>query len=60
MTVSVTSVLAVVVLNCLLEVPLLSHWYMIYKEQMNISVTAHYFTDTTVANKSISFISLVD
>jgi len=33
---------------------------MICKEQINISVIAHYFTDTTVANKSIYFSSLVD
>jgi hypothetical protein len=40
---------AVVVLDCLLEVLLFSHRYMINKNKININVTARYFTHTTVA-----------
>lgn len=56
---SITPLLTAAVLDFVLKLLLFSHLSVINKEKINISVTALYFTDTTVANTNNCFISLV-
>ena len=53
-----TLVLTVIVLFCLLKLPLLATFHVIYKKQININLTARYFNDSSV-NRNKYFSSLI-
>ena len=59
LTMWITPIRHVVVLDCWFKVRLFEKLSVIHKEKINFGVTVCYFTDTAVANEHIHFTSLV-